>query len=155
MFRETHKIIQWISLNRFCRFKNCSCSNLKPKTLGSLELQGKSDGSNFECRTWIDRILDWPNGFWSTWTYLFKHTKCTLFVKPCGFGQSEIWSIRCLPFSMDQRVFDFTTRWCYIKGKTLISEIPTLLSIFLLPCISLCLPIWTNVSIHRLELVVL
>ena len=47
-------------------------------------------------RTRIDRILDWPNGFWSTWTYLFKHTKCTPFVRPRGFGQSEIWSIRCL-----------------------------------------------------------
>ena len=48
-------------------------------------------------RTRIDRILDWPNGFWSTWTYLFKHTKRTPFVKPRGFGQSEFWSNRCLP----------------------------------------------------------
>ena len=54
-------------------------------------------GSNPDRRTHIDRISDWPNGFWSTWTYLFKHTKCTPFVKPCGFGQSEIRSIRCLP----------------------------------------------------------
>ena len=45
----------------------------------------------------IDRISDWPNGFWSTWTYLFKHTKCTPFVRPRRFGQSEIRSIRCLP----------------------------------------------------------
>ena len=30
--------------------------------------------------------------------YLFKHTKRTPFVKPHGFGQSEIRSIRCLPF---------------------------------------------------------
>ena len=48
-------------------------------------------------RTRIDRISDWPNGFWSTWMYLFKHTKHTPFVKPCEFGQSEIRSIRCLP----------------------------------------------------------
>ena len=42
-------------------------------------------------RTRIDRISDWPNGFWSTWTYLFKHTKCTPFVKPRGFGQSGVY----------------------------------------------------------------
>ena len=48
-------------------------------------------------RTRIDRISDWPNGFWLTWMYLFKHTKRTPFVKPRGFGQSEIRSIRCLP----------------------------------------------------------
>ena len=48
-------------------------------------------------RTQIDRISDWPNDFRSTWTYLFKHTKCTPFVKPRKFGQSEIRSIRCLP----------------------------------------------------------
>ena len=50
--------------------------------------------------THIDQILDWPNGFWSTWTYLFKHTKCTPFVKPRGFNQSKIWSIRYLPLSI-------------------------------------------------------
>ena len=43
--------------------------------------------------------MDWPNGFWSIWTYLFKHSKHTPFVKPHGFGQSGIWSIRCLPCS--------------------------------------------------------
>ena len=43
------------------------------------------------------QISDWPNGFRSTWTYLLKHTKHTPFVKPRGFGQSEIRSIRCLP----------------------------------------------------------
>ena len=48
-------------------------------------------------RTRIDRISDWPNGFWSTWMYLFEHTKFTPFVKPRRFGQSKIWSIRCLP----------------------------------------------------------
>ena len=53
-------------------------------------------------RTCIDRILDWPNGFWSTWMYLFKHTKRTPFVKPRGFGQSKIRSIRCLPLFMAQ-----------------------------------------------------
>ena len=47
-------------------------------------------------RTRIDRISDWPNGFRSTWMYLFKHTKCTPFVKPRGFGQSKMQSIRCL-----------------------------------------------------------
>ena len=49
-------------------------------------------------RTRIDLIFDWPNGFQSIWTCLFKHTKRTPFVKPRGFGQSEIQSIRCLPF---------------------------------------------------------
>ena len=52
----------------------------------------------FYRRTQIDRISDWPNGFWSTWTYLFKHTKRTPLVKPRRFGQSKIRSIRCLPY---------------------------------------------------------
>ena len=42
--------------------------------------------NTFKCRTHIDRVSDWPNGFRSTCTYLFKHTKCTPFVKPRGFG---------------------------------------------------------------------
>ena len=53
--------------------------------------------STYVRRTCIDRISDWPNGFRSTWMYLFKHTKHTPFVKPRGFGQSKIRSIRCLP----------------------------------------------------------
>ena len=56
-----------------------------------------------ERRTRIDQISDWPNGFRSTWTYLFKHTKRTPFVKPRGFGQSKIRSIRCLP--TEQAIF--------------------------------------------------
>ena len=42
--------------------------------------------NTFKCRTHIDRVSDRPNGFRSTCTYLFKHTKCTPFVKPRGFG---------------------------------------------------------------------
>ena len=58
-------------------------------------------------RTRIDRISDWPNGFWLTWMYLFKHTKRTPFVKPRGFGQSEIRSIRCLPFERREKILFF------------------------------------------------
>ena len=77
------------------------------KGLGSFSWECLVVGSNlvaatewkdFNRRTRIDRISDWPNRFRSTWTYLFKHTKRTPFVKPRGFGQSEIRSIRCLPF---------------------------------------------------------
>ena len=64
-------------------------------------------------RTPIDRISDWPNGFWSTWTYLFKHTKRTPFVKPRKFGQSEIRSIRCLPLSPSTEAFCVTSFNCY------------------------------------------
>ena len=42
---------------------------------------------------------DWPNGFRSTWMYLFKHTKCTPFVKPRGFGQSGVHLIEMLFYS--------------------------------------------------------
>ena len=52
---------------------------------------GGPKGSKNLRRTHIDQILDWPNGLWSTWTYLFKHTKCTPFVKPRRFGQSGVY----------------------------------------------------------------
>ena len=47
----------------------------------------------FKCRTRIDQISNWPNGFPSTWMYLFKHTKCTPFVKTMQIGQHAIRSI--------------------------------------------------------------
>ena len=59
----------------------------------------------------IDRIA-----FWSSWTYLFKHTKRTPFVKPRGFGQSEIRSIRCLPSSLP-----FTTWHTRLEAQDLMS----------------------------------
>ena len=51
--------------------------------------------------------------FWSTWTYLFKHTKRTPFVKPRGFGQSKIRSIMCLPTQFAKLLIIFFLKWAF------------------------------------------